>query len=182
MRDLDLKMEPEGEPRPAEVSAAPTSNVVVKTGAVSDAHETLLKDIDGVRGAAQAMRDCVEALSVMLLPKQEELELQAQMQADVIRQALAGMEREWAQTATRYRTLVDDLSRQAAWQEARVAKASSPSRILIAAFLGGLLGAILTAVLISAIERVRTSDSVAPAPIVVSDPAAKPKPPAKIPR
>lgn len=185
MRDLDLKMEPEGDP-PRPEASTPAPAVVVKAGELSTAHEMLLKDIEDVRHATKVMTDCVETLTILLAPTQEELArqsaMQAAMQERVLREALATIEREWAQTAANYRALADELAMSAARLEARAAKPSPGWTVWIAASVGGLLGAILTVWLMRpAIEPARTTGGAAPpaATSVVSDPGVKPKPPAK---
>jgi hypothetical protein len=156
----------------------------VKTGALTEAHELLLKDVDEVRRMARLVGERLEALEVQLAPRQAELARLNEAQERMMRETLAGASREWAETAAQYRKLVDELSRLIAWQQARVEKALTPWPTWIAAAVGGMLVALMTMWLAgSGGERLRQWIGIDPAPASVApaseQPLAKPKPPAK---
>ena len=149
-RDIDLNSDepPSEKPTPAEAPKSVTARVVTPASAapatnVTEAHGSLLKDLDAVRRAAQLVTDRIEALDAKLQAREASVAKQEQMLERAARETFAEVSREWAATAERYRKLADEVSSLNAWQAERVKKATGPWRIVAWTILGGLLSGLL---------------------------------------
>jgi hypothetical protein len=108
------------------------------------AHEVLLRRIDEVRSLAERLEGRVKEVRVLLSPTETARLQQTEAQERALQQAFAGVEKHWAETAARYRTLADDLSRRMARDRTIV-----PFARLKAAAVGLLIGTALGAALVS---------------------------------
>src|SRR5260221_1010905 len=110
---------------------------------LSQAYEILLRRIDEVRSLAERLEGRVKQVTVLLAPTEVARLQQTEAQERALQQALASVEKHWAETAARYRTLADDLSRRMAKDRTIV-----PFARLKAAAVGLLIGTALGAALV----------------------------------
>jgi hypothetical protein len=143
---LDLKLEgnepvpPSGwtAPRPALPKSLSTGDELLQ------AHEMQLQRMDELRAVVERLEGRIQAIASLLEPAETALRQQGEAQERVLREAFAGLERHWGQTAARYRSLADDLARRHAGGRSLV----SPLIRLRATF-GGFLMGLAAAVLFS---------------------------------
>ena len=144
---LDLSLD-SGASAPAEwtpsAPAAAKDPRVIRADELLQAHEVLLQRIDEVRSLAERLEGRVKQVTALLAPTETGRLQQTEAQERALQQAFASVEKHWAETAARYRTLADDLSRRMAKDRTIV-----PFARLKAAAVGLLIGTALGAALVS---------------------------------
>src|SRR5437764_10519108 len=144
---LDLSLDSGASP-PAEwtpsAPAAAKDPRAIRADELLQAHEVLLQRIDEVRSLAERLEGRVKQVTALLAPTETGRVQQTEAQERALQQAFASVEKHWAETAARYRTLADDLSRRMAKD-----RTIAPFARLKAAAGGLLIGTALGAALVS---------------------------------
>lgn len=144
---LDLSLDSDASPPTEWTPCAPTAAKDPR-GITADellqAHETLLRRIDEVRSLAERLEGRVKQVTALLPPTEGARLQQTEAQQRALQQAFASVEKHWADTAARYRTLADDLSRRMAKD-----RSIAPFARVKAAAGGLLIGMVLGAALVS---------------------------------
>jgi len=151
MKNFEVEMGGEETVPPTGPAATPvvetTSAPRATPADLSQAHEMLLKEMDAVRSVAKLVMERIASLEAKLAPTEAAIAKQGEMLERAAKESLAEGTREWAETAVRYRRLVDELGTLARAQEGHLASLTENWRTIGLPILGGLLAVLLILVI-----------------------------------